>query len=390
MKITDHGKSRSWNSEFALREGLVYLNHAAVSPWPSRTAEAVCRFAAENAAQGALDYPRWAQIESVLRDQLRRLLNAPSRDDIALLKNTSEGLSLVAYGLPWRTGDNVVAARQEFPSNRIVWQSLADRGVELRLADLAGVVDPEDALLALTNRRTRLLTVSSVQYGNGLRMNLEKLGQACRRRGILFCIDAIQSLGALSFDAQACNADFVAADGHKWLMAPEGIAVFFTSPAAREQLSLYQYGWHMVATPGDFDRQDWEIAGDGRRFECGSPNMSGVHALQASLSLIEEVGIDRIANQILENTRYLYHELAAIPGVRLLSAAPLDRRSGIVTFHVESATATVVVQQLWERDIISAARGGGIRFSPHFYTPQGDLQTAVEALRQILGDFSTS
>jgi len=330
------------------------------------------------------------QAESVLRDQLRRLLNAPSRDDITLLKNTSEGLSLVAYGLPWRTGDNVVAARQEFPSNRIVWESLADRGVELRLADLAGVVDPEDTLLALTDRRTRLLTVSSVQYGNGLRMNLEKLGQACRQRGILFCIDAIQSLGALPFDAQACNADFVAADGHKWLMAPEGIAVFFSSPAAREQLSLHQYGWHMVATPGDFDRQDWEIAGDGRRFECGSPNMLGIHALQASLSLIEEVGIDRIADRILENTRYLCHELAAIPGVRLLSPAPLDRQSGILTFRVVSADAAMVVQQLWKRDIITAARGGGIRFSPHFYTPQGDLQIAVEALRQILADFSTT
>ena len=384
MKTPDHDASRSRDGEFALREGLVYLNHAAVSPWPSRTAEAVRRFAAENAAQGALDYPQWTQTESVLRDQLRRLLNAPSRDDIALLKNTSEGLSLVAYGLPWKAGDNVVAARQEFPSNRIVWGSLADRGVELRLADLAGVVDPEDALLALTDRRTRLLTVSSVQYGSGLRMNLEKLGQACQQRGILFCIDAIQSLGALPFDAQACNADFVAADGHKWLMAPEGIAVFYSSPAAREQLALCQYGWHMVATPGDFDRQEWEIASDGRRFECGSPNMLGIHALQASLSLIEEVGIGQIASRILENTQFLYRELTTAPGIRLLAAAPPERQSGIVTFHTDSMAATTVVQRLWERDIITAARGGGIRLSPHFYTPRRDLQTAVEALRQIL------
>jgi cysteine desulfurase/selenocysteine lyase len=384
MKISNNETSRSWDSEFALRDGLVYLNHAAVSPWPRRTAEAVRRFAAENAAQGALDYPQWAHIESIVRDQLRRLLNAPSRDDIALLKNTSEGLSLVAYGLPWRPGDNVVAARQEFPSNRIVWESLANRGVELRLADLDGGIDPEDALLALTDRRTRLLTVSSVQYGSGLRMDLEKLGRTCKQRGILFCIDAIQSLGALPFDAQACHADFVAADGHKWLMAPEGIAVFYSNPEAREQLSLCQYGWHMVATPGDFDRHDWEIAGDGRRFECGSPNMLGIHALQASLSLIEEVGIERIAGRVLENTRYLCHALAAIPGIRLLSAASLDRQSGIVTFQVESVIATTVVQRLWARDIITAARGGGIRLSPHFYTPQGDLHTFVETLIQIL------
>lgn len=375
---------KSWKDEFALRDGLVYLNHAAVSPWPRRTAEAVSRFAAENAAQGALHYPRWMHTESALRDQVRRLLNASSSDDISLLKNTSEGLSLVAYGLPWQQGDNVVAARQEFPSNRIVWESLADRGVELRLADLAGAADPEDALLALTDRRTRLLTVSSVQYGTGLRMNLEKLGQACRRNGILFCVDAIQSLGALPFDAQAYHADFVAADGHKWLMAPEGIAVFFSSPAAREQLDLCQYGWHMVAAPGDFDREEWEIAAGGRRFECGSPNMLGIHALQASLSLIEEIGMEDIARRVLENTEFLHRELVKIPGIRLLSAIPSDRRSGIVTFGVESAAASTVVQQLWERDIVTAARGGGVRLSPHFYTSRENLQTAVEALRKIL------
>ena len=140
----------------------------------------------------------------------------------------------------------------------------------------------------------------------------------------------------------------------------------------------------MVATPGDFDRQEWEIASDGRRFECGSPNMLGIHALQASLSLIEEVGIGQIASRILENTQFLYRELTTAPGIRLLAAAPPERQSGIVTFHTDSMAATTVVQRLWERDIITAARGGGIRLSPHFYTPRRDLQTAVEALRQIL------
>ncbi|MDX8392945.1 MAG: aminotransferase class V-fold PLP-dependent enzyme, partial [Mariprofundaceae bacterium] len=159
------------HNEFPLRDGLIYLNHAAVGVWPQRTATAIKKFADENMHQGAADYPRWMQAERKLRVQLSALLGCRCADDIALVKNTSEGLSLLAYGLKWQTGDAIVSTDQEFPSNRIVWESLQKKGVALRLADISGA-DPEAKIMALCDTNTRLLTVSSVQYASGLRLNL--------------------------------------------------------------------------------------------------------------------------------------------------------------------------------------------------------------------------
>lgn len=364
--------------EFVLRDDLVYLNHAAVAPWPRRTAEAVQRFAAENATEGARNYPRWTEVEAALRGQLRALLNAPDSDDIALLKNTSEGLSLIAYGLTWAAGDNVVISDEEFPSNRIVWESLRPHGVEVREARLTDGASPEEALLHRIDGRTRLLAISSVQYASGRRMDLTALGAACRERGILFCIDAIQSLGALPLDVQAVQADFVVADGHKWLLGPEGLAVFYCRAPLRERLHLLQYGWHMVEALGDYDRRDWQAARSARRFECGSPNMLGVHALHASLSLLLEIGMEEITHRVLANSGYLLGHLAALPGVELLTPASPERHAGIVTFRHRDVDGRRLWQDLSTRGVVCAARGGGVRLSPHFYTTPQQLDRALD------------
>jgi len=364
--------------EFVLHDDLVYLNHAAVAPWPRRTAETVQRFAAENATEGARNYPRWTEVEAALREQLRVLLNAPDSDDIALLKNTSEGLSLIAYGLTWAAGDNVVISDEEFPSNRIVWESLRPYGVEVREARLTDGISPEEALLHRIDGRTRLLAISSVQYASGRCMDLTALGAACRERGILFCIDAIQSLGALPLDVQAVQADFVVADGHKWLLGPEGLAVFYCRAPLREQLHLLQYGWHMVEALGDYDRRDWQAARSARRFECGSPNMLGIHALHASLSLLLEIGMEEITRRVLANSGYLLEHLAALPGVELLTPASPERHAGIVTFRHRDVDGRRLWQDLSTKGVVCAARGGGVRLSPHFYTTSQKLDRALD------------
>ena len=369
--------------EFPLEPGLIYLNHAAVAPWPRRTAEAVKTFAEENLKRGAWDYPRWMEAEARLREQCRLLLNAPSAADIALLKNTSEALSAVAYGIDWKAGDNVVISDQEFPSNRIVWQSLARQGVETRQADLNAAASPEDALLACVDARTRVLAISSVQYVSGLRVDLKLLGRACRERGLLFCVDAIQSLGALPLDVQACGADFVMADGHKWLLAPEGCAIFYSRPEAREGLSLYQYGWHMVEDHMNFSRKDWQVAASARRFECGSPNMLGIHALSASLELLAEIGMDEIARRVLANSEFLLAGLSALPGIELLTPRQAGRYAGIVSFGHAHMKPAELHRRLAARKILCAQRGGGVRFSPHFHTPRAHLEQAVEAVQEL-------
>ncbi|BAU48422.1 class V aminotransferase [Sulfurifustis variabilis] len=364
-------------SEFPLLPGLVYLNHAAVSPWPRRTAETVKRFAEENLREGASRYPEWLQTERLLRGQLAGLVNAPSIDDIALLKNTSEGLSFVAYGLDWRSGDNVVITAEEFPSNRIVWESLASRGVGLREARVSHVHDPESAILEATDRHTRLVSVSSVQYASGLRLDLGRLGTACRERGIAFCVDAIQGLGVFRHDVQAAQIDFLVADGHKWLLGPEGIAVFYCRPEWRERLKLHEYGWHMVEDMGDYARRDWRPAAGARRFECGSPNMLGIHALSASLSLLLELGPETVERRVLERTEHLFERIRAAPSLDLVTPTRSGRYAGIVSFRHRSVPNPVIHERLRKANVVCAERLGGIRFSPHCYTPLEQLETAV-------------
>ena len=370
-------------SEFCLASEILYLNHAAIAPWPIRSVEAVKKFAQENAHFGSKNYMQWAQVESDLREKMCQLINAPGPDDIALLKNTSEALSVVAFGLNWEIGDNIVTTDQEFPSNRVVWEALQDRGVELRQASLinehgSNEYSPEEAIFNLTDDNTRLIAVSSIQYGSGLRLNLEKIGQFCSDHDILFCVDAIQSIGAIQFDAQAIHADFVMADGHKWMLGPEGVALFYCRAELREQLKLFQYGWHMTDTFVDFDNKKWKPADSARRFECGSPNMLGIHALSASLSLLEEIGMDNIEKYVLDNTQTLFNEITARPELKLITDNTPGYFGGIVTFRHRTLSNEKLFNHLTESGVMCAQRGGGIRFSPHFYTPKEKIHQAVE------------
>lgn len=364
--------------EFPLTDELIYLNHAAVAPWPKRTRDAVMAFAEQNCRFGSHFYPDWLKKEAELRRQLQGLLNAPSVEDIALVKNTSEALSFVAYGLRWQAGDNIVSSNQEFPSNRMPWQSLADRGVEFREADLSSANTPEEALFALVDDHTRLLTISSIQFATGLRVDLPRIGEFCKQRGILFCVDAIQSLGAVQFDVQACQADFVMADGHKWLFGPEGLGVFYSSEEARDKLKLTQYGWHMMKDTHNYENVAWEIHPGARRFECGSPNMLGIHALSASLSLLLETGMADIEAKVIERSDYLKAAIAAQPQLMLLSDRQNPLKSGIVVFKHQSLDNQTLYRYLQQNGVVCALRGGGIRFSPHFYNTFAELDKAVE------------
>lgn len=380
---------------FQLDPDLIYLNHAAVSPWPQRTVEAIQRFASENGELGSSHYPRWVEVESSLRERLSRLVGAGTSADIALLKNTSEGLSLIAHGLSWSPGDNVVISDQEFPSNSIVWESLSRYGVEVIEVDLDSASSPEAALQAAITPQTRLLSISAVQFGTGLRMDLERIGQFSRANKILFCVDAIQSLGALQFDGAVIQPDFIVADGHKWMMAPEGCALFYSTPAAREQLQLHQYGWHMRASHLEFeagcpqpgccsDQPSWQIASSARRFEPGSPNMLGIHGLEASLALVEAVGITQIETEILQRSQFLIDAVQSHPRLNLITPDTPQRYAGIITFTMDGHDPDTIHQHLTEQGIQCAVRAGGIRLSPHFYTPMEQLEHCMQLISQVI------
>lgn len=222
-------------------------------------------------------------------------------------------------------------------------------------------------------------------------MDLERIGAFCKDRDILFCVDAIQSLGALVFNGEAIQADFIVADGHKWMMGPEGCALFYSTPQARDRLQLYQYGWHMREGLYQFDpshqqssNDKWHIAQSARRFEAGSLNMLGIHGLEASLSLLEEVGMSVVESRILHHSQRLIAAVENHPRLSLITPTAAGRYGGIVTFGVDGVNIESLHQAVTKQGIQCAVRAGGLRFSPHFYITTEAIDQSIESVTALL------
>jgi selenocysteine lyase/cysteine desulfurase len=373
--------------EFPVLQHGLYANHAAISPWPRVAAQAVAEFAMENAEIGPEKYSHWLLRETRLRKRLARLINADSADDIALLKNTTEGICTVANGIDWHKGDNIVLPAGEFPSNRLPWLALQRRGVEVREVDIRATDEPEKALLERVDKNTRLLSVSAVQWTDGLRLNLETLGRFCQLSDVFFFVDAIQQLGAMQLDVQACGIDFLAADGHKWLLAPEGIALFFCRENVRQQLQISQQGWHMVDNPYQFKRDQWQPSNTALRFEAGSPNTLGQAGLNASVGLLQDIGMPVVEALVAKNSLALSTGLADIPGVKLLRPHDPLWPSGIVSFKPANMELLQVQRLLKRRGLTCTVRGGAIRLSPHFYqvgNPVSEMLDLIDVTLKII------
>lgn len=367
--------------QFHIDENRCYVNHAAISPWPLCTATAVKQFADENVRLGPENYPEWVAHETALRKNLALLLNAPSRSDIALLKNTTDGISTVAFGLDLQAGDNIVIPLDEFSSNSLPWLAQSSRGVEVRQVDIRKADNAEAALLQAVDQRTRVLAVSAVQWTDGFRLDLEQLGAHCRAREVLFFVDAIQQLGALRLDVAAAQIDFLAADAHKWLLGPEGIAVFFSTAKAREQLKLLQLGWHML-------ENHWSFSGSAvptktaRRFEAGSSNTLGQVAMHASLQLLLAQGMEYVEHRVLANTGHLLGGLQQIKGIQITSRTDATRRSGIVSFNSSLKKARPLHAALQGLGLRCSLRNEAIRLSPHFYQDENLMQRILGMVEQ--------
>ena len=369
----------AWRELFPVTRQLVYFNHAAVGPLSSRAFDAMTAHAADQRDYGAMHWKQWYAEYELVRAAAGRLINA-APDEIAILKNTSEGLSFVAEGLDWKEGENVVTTDLEFPSNFTPWKNLEKRGVECRAVESRdGVYTPED-VERLVDSKTRLVTVSSVAFHNGFAPDLEAIGAICDRRRALFCVDAIQSLGALPIDVRRAHIAFLAADGHKWLCGPEGAAIFYVANEHRDRLRVIEYGWTNVERRGKFLDCSTDLLGDARRFEAGSLNTNGIYGLRAALDLIEEIGVDVIAAEVVRIATHLADELEAA-GLELGSPRPI--RSGIVGAKPrvgEALSLLRVHRHLEEQGVVCAPREGMLRFSPHFYNDENDVKKVVQAL----------
>jgi selenocysteine lyase/cysteine desulfurase len=358
-----------------------YFDHAAVAPMTARAQAALAEWAVDFTENGLANYSRWLKRVEEVRRLAGQLLHADPLD-VAFIKNTSDGISIVAEGLDWQPGDNVVSAEDEYPANIYPWLNLAHRGVELRRVPSRGGRVSLDDLLAEMDGRTRLVTISWVEYASGFRNDLDAIGAACRQRGVLFFVDAIQGLGAFPLDVSHCPIDFLAADGHKWMLGPEGCGIFWIRRDLVDRLHPVGVGWHSVVGAWDFGTIDFRLKPSAGRWEGGSLNIAGITTLGASLELLLEVGIDAVGRRILELTDHL---CAAVErtGWRVYSSRRETERSGIVSLIAPAdRQPAAVVRQLRQQGVVVNHRSGRLRVSPHAYnTPE-----EIDRLVQLLGE----
>jgi cysteine desulfurase / selenocysteine lyase len=368
-----------FRAEFPVTRRWAFLNHAAVSPLPMRGQRALETWAKDMADNGIANEPQWRRRIEQVRGLAGRLLNAePS--DIAFIKNTSEGIGIVAEGFRWEPGDNVVTAAEEFPSNIYPWLNLADRGVELRIVPLRdGRVDIDDLRNALDGQ-TRIVTLSSVEYSTGFRNDLNLVGELCRERGILFFVDGIQSLGVFPLDVQKAPVDFVSADGHKWLLSPEGAGLFWIRRELVERLHPVGIGWNSVVNSLDFATLHFQLKPHAGRWESGAMNVAGIHALGESLALLLDAGIPAVAERVLEITDYLCAK-AESGGMQIHSSRREGEKSGIVSLTVPGHDAHALVRRAKDAGILITTRSGCLRISPHAYNTRAEIDHLLDVLR---------
>lgn len=343
----------------------------------ARAAAAMREYADESSTIAYLSGTRWKRIE-VIRGVAAKMINADA-EEIAFIKNTSEGIAFVANGLEWQPGDEVVSAAIEYPANVYPWMDLAQRkGIKhIMVPEREGRVLAEDLFNAVTPR-TKVLALSHVEYASGYRNDLAAIGKFCRERGILFCVDAIQSIGAMPVDVKAMHVDFIAACGHKWMLGPEGLGIFYCRreiiPRVHPEVGSMNVVNHM-----DFANFDLTLKNDARRFECGTHNIPGIFGLGASLGMFLELGMDLVWARIQALTTLLVEGVQS-KGYHVFSPRGAHESSGIVSFYSKTIPHGGIIKDLEAKKIIVIERSGRLRATPHFYQDASHIRALVDAL----------
>jgi len=352
---------KQYRSQFPVTEHLVYLNHAAVAPLCKPAAEAMKWLASDGADFGSLHYDQWLAAYQGLRCAAAQMIHC-APEEIAIVKNTSEGISMVTTGLRWKSGDKVVAFREEFPANVYPWKRLESQGVEVRWLSIFDPLDRIDEAC----RGARLLAISFVQYLSGFRADLNTIGEICARHGAFFFVDAIQGLGAFPLDVRRAKIHALASDGHKWLLGPEGCGVLYIAREFQDAIEPMEFGWTNVAAYNDYASRDMSLRPDAGRYECGTLNTIGCFGLRAAFEFLLETGVERVGAAVQALADQLWTGLAE-RGYETLGVRSPQTGAGIVSFRKAEVAAQAIVHRLRQKGFITAPRQGWVRVSPHFY-----------------------
>jgi len=367
-----------------MRQGMpsstrwAYLDHAAVAPLPTVAADAMRAWIDDMVVNGATDWNHWRHRVELLRQSAAGLLGA-AEDEVAVIRNTTEGVGLVAEGIDWQPGDNLVVPACEFPSNLYAWQNLADRGVEVRVlpVDLDHV--GYDQIESACDEHTRLVAISWIGFRTGFRIDPARVAEIAHRHDAWLFVDAIQGLGAFPINVDSMGIDALAGDGHKWLLGPEGAGLFYIRPSLLDCLRPLGLGWNSVRHAGDFSNTDLDLKTHAGRYEGGTYNMPGIAGLEASLGWLGELGIERIGSKILEITDDLCEKLTAI-GATISSTRTPEHSSGIVSFEMLGQSPRDLMRACRDRDVVINCRDGRLRASPHAYSSPDDIGRLIDML----------
>lgn len=365
---------------FPVTEKYAYLNSAAVAPLPTIAAEAVRSQLKDVSENGSVNYIEWVNTKNRARGILGKMLSVKP-EQIAFMRNTSDGFSTVANGFHWRKGDNIVSFAKEFPANFYAWRIVRDRfGVELRLgSEKNGRVD-FDELVSFIDDNTRLVSISAVQYGSGFRADLERIGEAARKADALFAVDIIQAFGTMPFDLEAQKIDIAAGASHKWLCSPEGCGVLYVSDRARERIEPSLVGWISVEKAWNFEdlEQNWKP--NALAWESGTGCSSLFYGLEQSAKLLFETGAKNIENYLADLTDYLC-ELVKGKNYEIVSSREKDEKSQIVCVkHRGGLPSNDIAEHLEKENIIVSPRGDRVRIAPHFFNNREDIERLAENL----------
>jgi cysteine desulfurase/selenocysteine lyase len=367
-------------SQFPATEKYAYLNSAAVSPLPTAAVEAVVSQLKDVSNNGAANFNDWVDTKNRARGLVADMLNVRP-DQIAFMRNTSDGFSSIANGIRWQSYDNIVTFEHEFPANFYAWRRIRDAfGVELRLCpEHDGRIDLEE-FAGMINSNTKVVSISAVQYASGFKADLERIGRAALDVDALFCVDIIQGFGAMPFDLPAQFVDAACGGGHKWLCAPEGCGILYLSDRARERIEPTSVGWISVETPWDFEDREQPFKSTALAWESGTGSSALFYGLEQSLKLLNDAGSANINAYLSDLTDYMCDRLGRMEYDVVSSRDPAERSAITCIKHSGGRPANEIANTLDAANIVVSPRANRLRIAPHFYNNREDIDRLIDAL----------
>lgn len=364
-----------------LETGQIYFNHAAVGPWCNLALERINEYSAQMSGQKIENFPHFLKWSAGAKEKLAQLLNADSKR-IAWIDNVSNGLNILAQGIDWKQGDRIILNDLEFPSNVYPFLNLKQYGVEIDFVKSQDGIIYQDEIEKLITPKTKLISISLVQFLSGYRFNPEPLGELCRQKGIIFCVDAIQGAGVVQIDVNNSKIDFLVGGTQKWLMSSQGLSYLHITEELQNRINQKSVGWTSVEDAWNLLDYNLKLKSTAERFQNGTLNALGIAIFDAVLDLFINFGMDNVEAKILGNTEYFINSLSEIGTDPILKSIENKNRAGIVSFRHENSKQ--IFDELEKKKIYCAIREGMIRLSPHFYNDKEEIDSVVESIKEII------